>query len=363
MRECFPEGGFPGSGVVLQKRASQPSPGLSPRDSREIPFQGGIFETEEQRNGGYVEHFSRFPLFLLPWMLTLVVLTGSGCLHFQKSPLDYATLGQTAAHIDGTDLRYVVSGPEGAPAVLLIHGFGSSLVVWQTLVPSLARDHRVVAVDLPGFGLSSKYPGDYRPEAQARRILTLLDQLGIEKTAVVAHSMGSLITLALALTAPERVGPLVLASPWVYEDQVPWGFRAARSPGAGEMIFGLWFEEHLDQRFAISFYEPERWVTQDMLDRAHQALRLPGTRAASLQVIRSLQMEEWDGRYGEISAPLLVIQGEEDRISLPASSRRLLTQVPRSTWEGIPACGHFPMLEAPDRFAFLVRDFLGRSAP
>jgi hypothetical protein len=121
------------------------------------------------------------------FMAAAVALGVSGCLDFHRGPLPGAPKGATFAEIEGARIHYVDEG-EG-PTVVLIHGFASSLGAWSGVRKALAGKHRVIALDLKGFGYSDRPEGDYSPAAEAKIVLGLLDKRGVEgPVAVVAHS-------------------------------------------------------------------------------------------------------------------------------------------------------------------------------
>ena len=155
---------------------------------------------------------------------------------------------------------------EGMPVVLL-HGFASSLETWSGLAPKLAREHRVIALDLKGFGWTDRPEGDYSPAAQAQLVRDLLRQRGVERASVVAHSWGSSVALALALAEPQLVQRVVLYDAWVYDEQLPPFFRWAMLPGVGEALFGLYYNQQPEARLALGFYRPERVPQQLVLRR------------------------------------------------------------------------------------------------
>ncbi len=292
-------------------------------------------------------------------LLGITVLVSAGCLPWQT---ETTTSGD---HLRDGDhaLAYEVHGSPADPAVVLLHGFGSSRRVWAGLIPALAGAHRVIAVDLVGFGESSRRPGDYSPEAQVRRVLALLDDLGVDRADVVAHSMGSVAALAMAESAPDRVGRIALLGAWVYDEQMPWFLRAALPPGGGEFLFGAWYDAHLDARFRYSFHDADHWVTEGMVERAREQIARPGTRAAALASLRDLGLAERQDRYGAIGHSVLLIQGEEDAVARPRFAERLGGQLPAARLERVAGVGHFAMLEARARVASLLDAFLAGPSP
>jgi len=279
-------------------------------------------------------------------------------LKYQTSTLDYAGESHPVVRIGDADIRYAVSGPEDGPGVVLIHGFGSSLTAWEALVPALDDRYQVLRLDMKGFGRSSKYEGDYSVGEHVAVVLALMDHEGIDRAHVVAHSWGSSVALALAEAVPDRVGRLVLTAAWVYEEQLPWALRSARSAGMGELIFGLWYAENLDWRFGLSFHDPERWVTEEVMEKSQAMLALPGARATALATVRHLDLAERQEGYARIGAPALLIYGEGDQVARPAFGERLLAHLPAARLELLPACGHFPMLEHRALYNELVRGWL-----
>ena len=195
------------------------------------------------------------------WPLVLLVPMLVGCLSFHKGPLPGEPRDARFVDVEGVRVRYLdTEGTEPAPVrveaqgeeapapgvaekptVVLVHGFASAIEAWTPVIPVLSKTHRVVALDLKGFGWTDRPEGDYSPETQARILLKLLELRGVQKTALVAHSWGSSVALAATLAAPERFTRLALYDAWVYEDQLPTFFQWARADGVGEMLFGLYY--------------------------------------------------------------------------------------------------------------------------
>ncbi|MCO4773151.1 MAG: alpha/beta fold hydrolase [Deltaproteobacteria bacterium] len=288
-------------------------------------------------------------------LVILMLLSSLGC-----APLPWGappTVSGDALSVGDGALHFADEGPVGAPAVLLIHGFGSHLGIWEPVLDGF-RGHRVVRVDLLGFGDSSRIEGDYSPEAQADAILALMDALGIARASVVGHSMGSMVALTVAERAPRRVTRLALLSPFVYEDQVPWSYRDARQPGLGEAIVGNWHTEHLGWRLEFSVHD-DSLVTEELIDRARSHSRPRGSRAAALATIRSWDLPAREVRYVDIAAPTLIVSGMEDRVVLLPFAERLGMQMPDATVVALPLCGHLPMIEAAVELNGLMAQWLG----
>jgi pimeloyl-ACP methyl ester carboxylesterase len=289
-------------------------------------------------------------------MCCALVLTG--CLGFHTGPIPGAPRDATYAEVEGARVRYVDEG-EG-PAVVLLHGYASSLETWDTVRPALRESHRVLALDLKGFGWSDRPPGDYSPEAQARLVLALMDARGIERAAIVAHSWGSSVALSLALIAPERVTRVALYDAFVYPSQRNTFLDWADADGMGEILYGAFYDQRSDERIALAFYDDEN-LSQGLVDAVEAALDRPGTQAAALAVARGMHLDRLEARLDDVTMPVLLLWGREDRVTRLSSGERLQNDLPNARLQVYPRCGHFPMIEAArpsrrDLIAFLAED-------
>jgi 2-hydroxymuconate-semialdehyde hydrolase len=274
-------------------------------------------------------------------ILVCALLLG-GCIAFHTGAMPGEPEGAAFAQLEGTRVRYVDDG-EGSP-VVMIHGFASSLETWAAVMPEVRVHHRVLAMDLKGFGWTDRPEGDYSPEAQARIVLALMDERGIDRAAFVGHSYGSSVVLAIALMAPERVTRIALYDAWVYSSQLPTFFHMARADGLGEAMFATWYNERAEDRMALAFYD-RAFVTQALVDEVNRALERPGTQAAALAAVRAMQYERQELRYPEIEQPVLLLWGREDRVTPLSVGERLARDLPGARLVVYPRCGHFPMIE------------------
>jgi len=276
--------------------------------------------------------------------LAVVCLALAGCAPaFHTGPMPGEPKGARFASVTGARVRFVDEGQ--GPAVVLLHGFASSLETWEGVRPALAKDHRVIALDLKGFGWTDRPEGDYSPRAQAELVFALMDQLGVKSAAVVGHSWGASVALRMALLHPERVERLALYDAWVYEEQLPSTFHWSRADGVGEALFGAFYAERSDEKMAQAFYD-ERYVTEQLVEDVERALDRPGTTAAALAAARGQRFEEVQQHYREIQQPTLLLWGREDRVSILEVGERLSRDLPHSKLKVYPRCGHFPMIEA-----------------
>ncbi|MEZ4404410.1 MAG: alpha/beta fold hydrolase [Kofleriaceae bacterium] len=297
-----------------------------------------------------------------PRAAALAAAVAVGCAGFHAGPLPGAPADASFADVDGVHLHYRVVG--SGPAVVMLHGYGASLDLWRPVQDALAAHHRVIAVDLKGFGWSSRPPGDYSPAAEATLVWHLLDELGVDQVAVVGHSWGSSVSLAMVLAQPARVRRIALYAAYVFDDQLPAFFRWARLDGVGELLFALHYRNNAEDRIGLAYHDP-RFITQARVDHVLGELARPGTTAAALAAARGQRFTAIAARYRDIAQPTLLLWGDDDRVTPLRFGQRLAATLRDATLKVYPACGHIPMVEAAtattrDLVAFLDAD---RAAP
>ena len=291
--------------------------------------------------------------------LLALLLSSSGCLHFHNGPMPGEPKDATYMEVDGTRVRYVDVG-EGPPVVLL-HGFASSIENWVTVMPRLVENHRVIAIDMRGFGWTDRPVADYSPAAQAKLLKAVLDERKVGKVSIVGHSYGSSVALAFALEYPAQVDRLVLYDAWVYDSQLPSMFHMARAKGLGELLFGLFYTERYEDRLTLGFYDPDA-VTERLAEEVAVAFDRPGTRFGALEAVRGMRFDEMEPRYHSINVPVLLLWGREDLVTPVSIGEKLVRQLPNAKLRVYARCGHFPMLEAVNESTRDLNTFLAGAA-
>ena len=270
-------------------------------------------------------------------------LSSAGCLSYHQGPIGTEPKTAQFADVEGVRVRYLDTG-EGPP-VVLVHGFASSLDTWGTVVPELSKKHRVVALDLKGFGWSDRPEGDYSPRAQAELVMKLATIRGLERFILVGHSFGASVVLAATMAHPERIAKIALYDAFVYEDQIPTFFHWSKADGLGETLFTLFYKERADERMRLAFYDPS-FVTEALVESVEGQLDRPGTVAAALQTVRQMRYAEVEAGYKRVQTPALLLWGREDTVTPLAYGERLSNDLKQARLVVYPQCGHFPMLEA-----------------
>jgi pimeloyl-ACP methyl ester carboxylesterase len=270
-------------------------------------------------------------------------------------------------NVDGVEVAFSDTGV-GSPTLLLIHGLGSYMPVWQRNLEALGRQHRVVAIDLPGYGKSAKANYDYSMTFFARTVDGVIDALGLHDVVLVGHSMGGQIALTYALRYPGKARALVLAAPAGFE-------RFGRGEAA-------WMAEAVDKDYvartpteavyanvAATFYDMPK-EARFMVDDRLRVIGGPDFDAYAYAVSRSvaamLRAPVID-RLGEIRVPVLVVFGENDGLIpnpiLHGGSTRAVAEggtrlLPHGRLVMIPRAGHMVQVERPAEFDAAVLAFL-----
>jgi pimeloyl-ACP methyl ester carboxylesterase len=262
--------------------------------------------------------------------------------------------------IDGLRVRYVRAG--SGPAVVLLHGLASSLYTWKDVLPALARDHDVIAPDLPGFGQSDQ-PPDLDGARYPGLVLGLMDRLGIEKAAIVGNSMGGAAAVGVAAAQPERVTALVLIDSAGFNlapDERPWILRLVGSRPVGTVLERLPVRGRL-VRIGLRqvFHEPSL-VTKERFDEYLAPLARPGamTSMRSLLLARAREAAAFPEQARRVRAPALVIWGREDRWIPVEQADLFVAAIKGSRQVILEQCGHVPQEERPADVVRLVQDFL-----
>jgi pimeloyl-ACP methyl ester carboxylesterase len=253
------------------------------------------------------------------------------------------------------------------PPIVFVHGLAGSWQNWLEQLPVLARDHRVVAMDLPGFGHSPMPAQAISISGYARLLDELLGQLGIDAAAIVGNSMGGFIGAELAISFPQRVERLVLVSPAGLSTHAdPRTERALPTLRRAERIVAAytgWLAAHSD---AVTRRPRLRRATMNIV--AAHASELSGALAAeqlrgagkpgfveALQAILDYDVGE---RLPEIACPTLIVWGARDRLISVRDAERFEELIPDSRKVIFADTGHVAMLERPAQFNALLEQFL-----
>jgi pimeloyl-ACP methyl ester carboxylesterase len=264
--------------------------------------------------------------------------------------------------VDGVRVHYQEAGDKHAPALVLIHGFASSTLVWSKVFLKLAEaGYRVIALDLLGYGYSAKpRNGEYTIAGQAKLLTRLLDTLGIPRALFVGSSYGGAVAATCALDYPDRVEKLILVG--TVNNNRPLAFTLLRLFGAplfGDVVSPLLIgSRRLLRRRMKQVYDRHEWVLDERrVDARHLPLRAAGTQRAIIRTVRGWDAERISRDAHLITQPTLLLWGENDQEIPLADGARLHEEIPGSRLIIFLECGHLPHEEYPEAFTNVVIDF------
>jgi len=245
------------------------------------------------------------------------------------------------------DFTFRGSGLADAPALVLLHGIGSTSAAWRMQYGALGERFRVLAWDAPGYGGSRPLPGDApNAEAYAQALARWLDALGIREAIIGTSSWGTPTGVVFARLYPQRVRALVLGGP-----TAGWGWLP---------------KEERDRRLAARIKRARTLGMKTMREDDARDLLAPGAREELLQWIRGAEGLHLEGylqaahmlaevdvarEAAAVACPARVVAGELDKRTPPdANAKRIAAALPNARLVIIPDCGHLPHLEHPATF-------------
>ena len=254
------------------------------------------------------------------------------------------------------------------PSVVLIHGMAGSLTTWDAVFADLARSCEVIAVDLPGHGMSSRLRGDYSLGSLAAAVRDILDALEVRTATIVGHSLGGGIAMQFMYQFPERCDRLVLVSSGGLGREVTPMLRALAVPGAGLALAGIARLQH-QRRVAAAgrLLRPlagRLWNDLPYMLRQMATLDDPETRRSFLATIRAVievggqGINATDRLHLAAGLPTLIVWGEDDRMIPSGHGYAAADLIPGCRFELIPGAGHYPHEDSPDLFARHVANFI-----
>jgi pimeloyl-ACP methyl ester carboxylesterase len=274
----------------------------------------------------------------------------------ERPARELAREGDRFLSLDGLELRYREYGEpgDGRPELLLIHGFANSLQSWRSLAPLLAECCRVVAVDMPGYGLSSKpVEFDYRNRAQAQVMVKAAHALGLRHPIYVGHSLGGAIALHAAMQDQQARG-LVLMNPGILTTGVPKivQLTVPPLPRLSARQFG---SRDFRERFLKLSYVDPAIVTPEVIDEVMLGARSEGYRTGMTSLMKQYEEGAELPLLGRVRTPTLIVWGNQDRNKLLSEADDLQRRIPGSRLVRFDDAGHYVHEEQPQGVAAAIR--------
>jgi pimeloyl-ACP methyl ester carboxylesterase len=301
-------------------------------------------------------------------LVALALFTQAGVFVLNRT---YPPRGQTVA-VAGAGLNVVDLGRRDAgPPIVLLHGASSNLEVMRPLAERLADKHRVILIDRPGHGGSTRERlSDSTPQVQARMIVEALDKLGVGPAVIVVHSLAGAIGARMALDYPKRVAGLVMLAPVTHPwpGGVGWYNRLVTTPVIGPLLaytvtlpLGLL----VTPSGARGVFLPQIMADDFVTSTATRLLLRPQEFMANARDLVDLKaaVAGQAPRYGEIDTPVTIISGDENdkTVSTNIHSRPFAAAVKGAKLIVLPGVGHMVQYAAPDLVVSEIEAMAGRS--
>lgn len=280
----------------------------------------------------------------------------------QNPPLDktqIASMGGSLVEVGvGTQVFYQEFGDPSNPVLLFIHGFGGASDNWRNNLQVVAsKGFRVVAVDLPGFGLSSKdYKGSYSHASQAAVLGQFMDLLGINDVTLVGHSMGGNVALHAAFNFASRVKRVVLVDAAVVESSPnndTFSYLLNKFPSI-KIYAQLLLRLALNQSSYLAIFQNPMYRPAPIADQTRQYVDLifqsPNWDESLVAVLRDSGRNGLPKKLSELEIPVHIIWGRKDPWISLSEGEDLSKQFPNATLDVIDDAGHLPMVEQVEKF-------------
>jgi pimeloyl-ACP methyl ester carboxylesterase len=301
----------------------------------------------------------------------VVVLLAAVWLKLRGPDIPYETLeakytNGASRFIDlpgGLHVHYQEDGDLGAPALVLLHGFGDSYTSWEGWVEQLKARFHLLSVDFPGHGLT-RAPEGYRLSGDdlADFVDAFAAQLGLAKFAVAGNSMGGGVAWQLAVRHPQRINALILVDAAGFPNDkppaaVPLAFKILKYPLGRALLRNIDNRSLINEGLKTDVYD-KGLITPALVDRWAEFQRAPGHRAILMSVNLSSLASASPEILRGISVPTLILHGENDVLVEPASAGKFAAAIPGARVLMYPNVGHLPQIEIPQRSAADVAQFL-----
>jgi 3-oxoadipate enol-lactonase len=254
------------------------------------------------------------------------------------------------ARINGVLLHYRLSGPAGAPALVVANSLGTDARIWDGVIERLSARYRILSYDKRGHGLSDVVEGEYTLDQHLDDVLGLMDHVGIDRAGFAGVSIGGLIGQGLALRAPERfVGFALCNTAAKVGDAAFWAQRmgAVRADGTAAIADGI-----MERWFSPGFHR-ER---PDEL-AGWRNMFLASNRQGYAATCATLRDTDLTADISAISLPTLVVAGSEDRATPVELVRGCADAIPGARFVIIDGVGHIPSIEQPEVLSSMLGDF------
>jgi len=259
-------------------------------------------------------------------------------------------------------IHYVEEG-NGEP-LILIHSISQSIYTWRNIFSRLSLNYRVIALDLPGHGFSSRPENfSYTIEEQAKAIELFMDAINIESAHIMAFSMGSAYALQLAMDHPERIGKMVLIAPGGISPEMPMPIKMLDSSlfgGVASMLYGM---RTVEKVLTECYFDLTRTMSPEVVSEYYKTISDRESRRAMRESFHNYEDEPVVGRLRMLDAPVLMLQGSEDKWRTSDQSDLYHAAMPFAGFATVRNAGHLLHEEKAERVIAAILEYIPAIQP
>lgn len=274
----------------------------------------------------------------------------------------WATQPSQFVMVDGMKVHVRDEGPRDDPnPIVLLHGTSSSLHTWDGWARVLQATHRVIRVDLPGFGLTGPTPdGNYRMPVYSRFVASLMDTLQVQRAVLAGNSLGGYVAWKTAVDYPDRVSKLILVDSAGYATtaaSVPIGFKLAQIPMLSGLMANILPRRVIESSLRNVYGDPSK-ITTELIDRYYDLTLRAGNRKSLAARFSQNKAGEFEAQIARIQQPTLVIWGGLDRLIPPENAEKFHRDIANSQVVMFDKLGHVGHEEDPAATVAAAKAFL-----
>ncbi len=261
--------------------------------------------------------------------------------------------------LDGRRTHYIEKG-EGEP-VILLHGFFYDSYLWAANIDALAENFKVYALDLWGFGYSTRESLDYEYQLYVDQVLLFMDSLGIQNASLVGQSMGGGTAILLCVQHRQRIKKLLLVDPAGLPNPLPLTGKFFNLPRIGEFFLGLKTDAVRRKNLGDLWIHNKELLTESYFENVTRFHKVNGTTEALLTILRKQFFDKLSNeihRLAQMEVPLLLVWGREDKAVPVRCGQEMHRILKGSRLEIIDNAGHVPNYEQAEVFNRIAVDFL-----
>ena len=294
-------------------------------------------------------------------LLVFVGIVGESDLSLEEMKPKYTNQESEFMPLMGMDVHFRDEGnPNDSIPVLLIHGMSSSLHTFDSVTVDLKKNHRVISLDMPAFGLTGPNPENtYSLDYYAQFLEEFRKKLNIEKWSLAGNSLGGAIAWNYAVDFPNRVHRLVLIDAAGYpklNEKGSLGFKIASTPIINNLMLYV-TPKSLVRESLLSIYHDPKIVTDAQVERFHDVAIRAGNRAAVLSIFKSGFKADYL-KIKRVAAPTLILWGDKDKLIDVENVQSFEKDIKNSQSVIFPNVGHVPMEEVPHLVSKEMLEFL-----